>query len=146
MRKLTVEVWAIPVTSSVTGLKLGLVISRGTLTASSLTVPVKPFLGVTVTVAEAVIPCHRMKWSGEASTRNSGVGKQLVDPVAWTALDRPAVATKHNRPIRIGPFQVGLRVGFQLDDSLGDRAGDKAWALHSLSSSDLALPSKWGLT
>ena len=41
---------------------------------------------------------------------------------------------------------MGLRVGFQLDDSLGDRAGDKAWALHSLFSSDLALPSKWGLT
>ena len=61
MPKLTVEVCPPPVTSSVVGLKLGLVISRGTLTASSLTVPVKPFLGVTVTVAEAVIPCSKMR-------------------------------------------------------------------------------------
>ena len=50
------------------------------------------------------------------------------------------MAIKHNRPIRIGPFQVGLRVGFQLDDSLGSRAGDNA-GLHTLSSSDLALAS-----
>ena len=56
-------------------------------------------------------------------------------------MDRLTVATKHNRPIRIGPLQIGLRVGFQLDDSLGSRAGDNAGALHTLSSSDLALAS-----
>jgi len=48
-------------------------------------------------------------------------------------LDRLAVATKHNRPSRIARFQAGLLGGLQLDDSLGDRAGDKAEALHRLS-------------
>jgi len=60
MPKLTVEVWIQPVTSSVAELELGLVISTGTLTAASFTVHLKPFLGVTVTVAEAVIPCLKM--------------------------------------------------------------------------------------
>ncbi len=89
--KVSVDVCGPEVRSSVVELKAGLMISGGTLTVESVTVPANPSIGVSVIVEVPDPLCWRMKKSGDAEMLKSAVGVQAgLGGGGWACAGRGA--------------------------------------------------------